>query len=709
VVLWEMLTGRPLFQAETLGDTLAAVLTREIDWSRLPSATPPNVVRVLRRCLERDPARRVRDAGDVRLELAQVEPASSQAVGPSGGVSWLTLARWIAATALVLSLVVVWVLRRPAPVAPSTPLKLTVQVSPGDALATRLGANILISPDGKTLVYGTSGSSQAEVGIRRLMVQRLDGSAPATLPGVDNAVAPFFSPDGQWIGYFAADSLMKVGLHGGAAVPVARNTVGGARGGSWARDGTIVFAPGFASGLWRVPADGGTPTPLTQLDAAREERSHRWPSFLPSGKAVLFMTQRVGEDYDNADIEAVSLADGKRTVLVRGGSFPRYAPGGWLLYTRQNTLFATRFDPDTLEVGREPARPVIDNLLTWAGDQESGDGSAEYAIADNGTLVYRTSNAAPVDTGSTFVWVDSKGQVTPAFTETFRALSLEISPDGRTIAIDGRSESGLGIWLRDLERGSVAPLTSVRGGETQSAWSPDGRSLAYGMRQSGSTRTIRIRAMVGGGAERTIPSAHLASGPTSWSRDGRTLFVDDHDETTRDDVWAIDVAGGSGARPVIRAPGAQAGTRVSPDGRWLLYFSDESGTQHVYVQPIDAERPRWQVSTDRGTQPRWSRDGRRIYYVRGAPPDVPSSAVPEAGRILAVDVSVSGEGLRFSTPREIYQGSPLMGAPERPVFDVHPDGRLLVIRRQARDEPSDRTHAVVALGWAASLGTGAAQ
>ena len=208
--------------------------------------------------------------------------------------------------------------------------------------------------------------------------------------------------------------------------------------------------------------------------------------------------------------------------------------------------------------------------------------------------------------------------------------------------------------------------------------------------------------MVGSDPERTLPSANVVSGPTSWSPDGGTLYVDDRGNGSLD-VWAVDVSGQSRPRHVLRSRGADAGARVSPDGRWLLYFSEESGGQHVYVQPVGAERPRWQVSTDRGAQPRWSRDGRRIYYVRSAAANQPSAAALERSRILAVDVTEAAGALHFGSPRVAYEGSPLLSAPERPVYDVHPDGRLLVIRREPQDLPTDTSHVVVAIDWASTL------
>jgi serine/threonine-protein kinase len=700
VILWEMLTGRQLFVGETISDTLAAVLTTTPDLDALPAATPPSVRRVVDRCLQRDPTHRIRDAGDVRLELDVSEAQAVTRDTPEGSPrrAWLG---WAAAAALAVTLAIVWTGAESAADAPPSgrPLQFTVELSPDRALATRLGSNVLFTPDGRTLVFAAAGPAGGDA-FRQLMVNRLDGAPPTAIPGVEIAFSPFVSPDGRWIGYFTSDTLLKVGLQGGAAIPIARGVNIDSRGATWGKDGTIVYAPTIVGGLWRVPASGGDPAPLTRLNDALDERSHRWPSFLPCGCAVLFMTQRLGEDYDDADIEAVSLSDGRRTVLVRGGAYPRYAPGGRLLFVRQHTLYSVPFDADRLEVGKAPPTPVVEGILASTGDQESGDGSAEYDVSATGSLVFRAATATPAAAGTEFVWVDARGGgVTPAFKEAFRASSLEISPDGQTVAIDGRSETRMGIWLRDLERGTVAPLSSPRGGESQSAWSADGKWLAFGIRGERGSRAIAIRSMTGREPERVV---ELAAAPTSWSADGRTLYADVRGSGTLADIHAIDVTGASASQPVVRSNEVDAAAKLSPDGQWLLYFSNRSGTQQVYVQPAGSDRPVWQVSTDRGSQPRWSRDGRTIYYVRTAPPNVPGAAA-EGGRILAVDVTRSGEGLRFGAPRTIHEGSSLLGAPERPVYDVHPDGRLLLIRREALAAPKDGSHVVVALDWAASL------
>jgi serine/threonine-protein kinase len=700
VVLFETISGRRPFEGATISDTIAAVLRADIDWSALPGATPPGVRRLLRRCLERDASRRLRDAGDARLEIEEIGETDE----PRQATPRLRRERAVAWALALLAgtlAIAVWATGGAAgDAAPAVPLHVDIQLSAREPLATRLGSNLALSPDGRTLLFlttdqsqpGPSSSQAGSRGITRLHVRNLDRPGAVQLAGIADARAPFFSPDGQWVGFFSAKGLMKVGIAGGAPELITAQVLDRGRGASWGAGDQIVYSPGFSHSLWRVSASGGTPAPLTSLDASPDERSHRWPSFLPGGRAVLFMVQRVGADWDDADIEAVSLADGRRKVLVRGGAYPRYVAGGWLAFVRHGVLYALPLDADRLEVGEGPARPVLHNVMAWTGDQETGDGSAEFAVADNGTFVYRRAQEGEQIEGTPFFWVDRTGRETPAFRERFRALGPEISPDGRYVAIDGRSAAGLGVWIRELDRGAVVPLSVEGAGETQPIWSPDGRQLAYAVRASGAPRVMRIRAPGGSEAERTLPSTLIAAAPSSWLPDGRIL-VTDYSGRTRGDVYVVDADGAGAPEVVVRSPGEDAGARVSPNGKWLLYFSDESGTHHVYARPAAAAGPRVRVSTERGTQPRWSRDGTRVYFVQGSPTrDATVTLAPGDALLMEVPVSEVDGTLRLGAARVVYQGAGLIGTPGRAVYDVHPDGRLLVIRRELSGGPEDTSH-----------------
>ncbi len=697
-VLFEMLTGTQPFTGETVSDTLAAVLKTEPDGSLLPEETPPPLRRLLRRCLVKDPKERLRDIGEARILLGERQPdpeigSEAAAIRPSTALGKTEALRrllpWLLAAILAAALAGTWLFRSAAGPQPLPGLvRLKVELSRGGDLPGNvgLGAATLVSPDGRVLAFIAQ-----EGATRRLFVRRLDRSGTVALSGTEGARAPFFSPDGRWIAFFSSEGLMKVGTEGGAPQRITeiRNAQG--RGGTWSEEGVIVYAPGFDTGLLRIQAAGGKPEPLTRLTPGSDERSHRWPSFLPGGQAVLFMTQRTGQDYDDADVEVVSLGTGARKVVLHGGSYPRFAPGGWLLFARENVLFAAPFDLAGLEV-TGPARPVIPGVLASTGDQESADGSAQYDLSASGILLYREAGIADRSRESTLVWVDREGRESPAFQEAMRVLTLEISPDGTRVAMEARTDRGVGVWIRDLQRGASAPLATDGDGSTQPVWSPDGRRLARCWRPRGGQRTIRIQAVDGAGPERDIPPILATSIPQSWSPDGKTLLVVDYSAANSEDIWALPLEGGGKPTALVESPGSDAEARFSPDGRWYVYMSDDSGTFQVYAAPFPGPGPRWQVSTSGGGQARWSRDGREIYFVS-----------PVQNHLMEVPVQESGGKLQVGVPREVYPGW-LGSHPARPVYDEHPDGkRFLLLKRQPQMADTDSSHVMMVFGWLEEL------
>ena len=688
VVLFEMLTGASLFASDTVGDTLAAVLRQDIPWARLPTDTPRGIVRLLRRCLSRDPHQRLRSAADARLELTEALADSESGVHATSGAAPTAGSRrlWIAVALLAVALAATWgrrlLISAPAPAITSVKLEL----SPKEPLGSLFGSNAALSPDGRMIAYVTETQGETHLNVRRL--DQLDA---ALLAGTDGARSPFFSPDGRWIGFQAPAGLMKIGVAGGAPVKIADIGANEGRGATWLGD-TIVFAL-VNTGLFTVPASGGAePKPLTTLDTAREERSHRWPSFLPGGKAVLFMVQHTGQSYDDGEVEVVSLADGHRTVLVRGGAFPRYAPNGSLLFVRDSVLYSLRFDPARLQV-EEPATPALDGLLGWTNDEAAGDGSAEYALSGSGDLLYRASHGPTVAAGTDFVWIDKMGRETPAFHEAIYAITLEVAPDGKKVAIEGRSARGLGIFIKDLERGTLAPLTTDGAGESYPAWSSDSRRLAYAPRASG-IRRLNIHTFDGTEPERELPGPNENSvDPTAWFPDGRSIVVGLFAPDTLNDIAVMRLDGGQG-RMLVQSPRNEEFGHVSPDGRWLAYEGEEKGLRQVFLTSALVSGPHYQVSTVGGRSIRWSHDGKLLYFVE-------NRFQAQVEPLMALSVDLSGSVPRLGAPHELFrpfQSSARMG------YDVHPDGRLLFIKRPEQDAASiDTRDVILVTGWAAEL------
>ena len=693
-VLYEMLAGRQAFGGETISDTLAGVLRAEPDWEALPADTPKALGRVLRRCLIKDPKLRLRDIGEARIALRESsegrpEEGPIPAVVPSS--RRMALVPWLLAILLGVALVATWALRRvEAPTAMPELVQLKVELSKGGALPGNvgLGATAVISPDGRTLAF-----IAGEERNRKLYVRRLDRADSVALSGTEGARAPFFSPDGRWIAFFSSQGLMKVGTEGGAPIRIADLKSDQGRGGCWDEDDVIVFASGFDTGLSKAQATRGKAESVTTLAAGSDERSHRWPSPLPGGKAVLFMTQRTGQDYDDADIEVAELATGRRKVVLHGGSYPRYAPGGELLFVRENVLFAAPFDAQKLEV-TGPARRVLEGVQASTGDQESGDGSAQYSISATGTLVYRESEIQSRVSDTQFVWVDRAGKETPAFKEPMRVGIFKISPDGTKVAMEARTEKGVGIWIRDLQRGVTSPLGTDGDNSVAPVWSPDGLRLLRSWRPRGGERSLRIGSVDGAGSEVEIPSPKTAQGPMGWSPDGKTLLVNYFNDRTAEDFGILPLQEGGKYQSLVATPGYDGGAQFSPDGRWIAYYSDGSGSREIYVIPFPGPGPRLQVSTSGGGQVRWSPDGREIYFV---------DSDDRGAHLMAVSVQESGATLHIGSPRVYYEGW-LGSHPARPVYDAHPDGkRLLAIKREPQVAGGDTSHVVLVFGWLAEL------
>ena len=420
-VLYEMLAGRRVFSGDTVSDAIAAVIEREPSWNALPSQTPPSIRRLLERCLEKDPRRRLRDAGDARIEI---EDTLTRPVSQAEGIQVAAPPRHVRAswTALVSVLAVItsaallgwWSASRRTEPGPRPLVRLNVDLGHDVVLGSTVGADAILSPDGQRLVFVSQG---------RLFSRRLDQTGATELEGSEGAFAPFFKPDGQWIGFFAKDKLKKVSVEGGNAVTVCDAPAG--RGGGWGEDDYIIATLSASSGLSRVPSAGGTPEPLTTL--ASGEFTHRWPQVLPGGKVVLFTAHTTASGFDGAGIEALSLTDGRRQTLHRKGTFGRYVAGlhgmGYLTYISRGTLYAVPFDTYRMEVGGKPS-PILEQV-----SYNPAFGFAQLDFSRNGTLVYRNS------TGVTVRWLEASGNTQPLLAKPGDYAWITLSTDGNRLAV----------------------------------------------------------------------------------------------------------------------------------------------------------------------------------------------------------------------------------------------------------------------------------
>jgi len=676
VVFWEMLTGEQLFAGGTVSDILALVLTREPDWLRLPARTPPAARRLLQRCLARDRRERLRDIGDALLELREApEPGTVAADStPRSAAVWLP---WLVAVfAAAFGLWALWSRSSPAPVSVAEG-HFTIELPPEAPLVTldlpsESGGPLAVSPDGRHVVYVAPQGSGT-----RLFARALNDPTPRALPGTEGARFPFFSPDGQWVGFFADGKLKKTPLAGGTPTTLAEAPDG--RGGSWDEAGEILFAPRDGSGLALVPDAGGTPRVATRLDFAAGDDSHRWPQLLPGGRRALLTV--VAWSRETSEIVVVDLSTGERRTVQPEAEFARYVPAGpgaatgQLVFVRAGALVAAPFDPS----GDGPAGAPVAVV--------EGVSNAQFDISASGLLAYTPASGKPVD--YSLVWVDRNGGRREINDLRRGYEDLHLSPDGRRVALtveEAGPDSAAHVWLADTGRGTLTRFT-FEGFSRDPVWAPDGASIVFGSKRGETTFGLYRQRLDGGaGAELLWASPDpIWPDPSSFTPDGTTLVFVTKGKETAEDIWTLSLDGVRVARPWLRTPANEWAGRLSPDGRWMAYNSDESGRIEVYVQPFPGPGGKWLISQEGGANPIWSRDGRSLFYRRG-------------DEMLVVDVDTSA-GFAVGKPVRLFAGRYRLTGRD---FDVSADGTRLVMMHN--DDPRTTSRLGLLLDWWSAAG-----
>jgi serine/threonine-protein kinase len=642
-VLFEMIAGKPIFQGETTSDILAAVIKEDPDLE----AIPPHLRPIIAKCLRKDPRTRWRDIGDVRLALEDGPPAAVGQLDRRSPLPWAMVGAL--AVALILAALAFWRLTRPVP---NPLIRLTAELEP--AINPLEGANVIVSADGTRLVFNSMGVD----GKRRLATRLLGDSQSSPLPGTEDvSSAAFFSPDGEWVGFFTrGGKLKKVPVQGGA--PVVICDVRDARGASWGDDGNIVLAPDSRAGLFRVSSNGGIPRPLTELKGG--DITHRWPQVLPGAKFVLF-TANKGTNWENASIEIQSLKTGQRKTLHQGGSYGRYIPTGHLVYVHQSTLFATAFNPDREELSGLPA-PILGDITNGA---LTGGAQFDFSAAPSGhgTFIYVTGNG----TQTGVYLLDSAGNRQPLHISPGFYLSPRFSPDSNRLAI-ALFSGNTGLWVVDLTRDNFLRLTSTPG-DNYAVWSPDGKHIAY---ESGQREISWIRSDGSSSPERLLRRERLTL-PYSFSLDGKRLAYSEANPDTGSDIWTLPIEGSDSDHPKVGKPEPFLRTAanellpaLSPDGRWMAYASDESGDLEVYVRPFPGPGSKWRISTAGGTRPVWSRSARELAYETFE------------GRLMMVSYSVNGDTFTLGKPR-LWSPQQISFVEAGQNMDFAPDGKHFAV------------------------------
>ncbi|MFT5233534.1 MAG: serine/threonine protein kinase/Tol biopolymer transport system component [Candidatus Krumholzibacteriia bacterium] len=690
VIIFEMLSGRQLFAGETVSDTLAGVLRAEVPWDELPLSLPASLRRVTVRGLERDIRQRLQSAGDARIELAVAAQEKSTLSHAGLLESSGRTSNKILIPAAVLLLVIGFFLS--SALAPKQAPKFPVGTSfdldlcAEGELFNSLGPAALLTPDGKTIVFlEQSGSG------RQLMIRRLNEVDAKPLPGTQGATMHFMSPDGEWVGFVAGTKMRKVFLGGGTALDICSIDALTSRGATWGINGKIVYCGATQSGLKIVDAEGGVPEVLTTLDMEKFERSHRWPHFTADGTRVLFNTQFNNQDYQDGNIEAIDLTTKERTLVHRGGAFPRMSGDDHLLYVRDRTIYAVKVDSDLKSLGTPFS--VLEDVSAKTGDETADNGAALFHLSQSGDLLVTRGHGQ--DFQGNLVMIDFSGKRTDLGLPTGHYVHPRVSRDGKSLAFvsvtNGREE----ILLMDLETLFVSRLKSSEGYIAPSVWSPDGKYLYFA--EGGTSLRGISRILVGNRSESEVVSReNFDQIAQDISADGRWLVTSKYSGETSWDLFKYDMI----AHPevplllenfekIVGTESMDAFAAISADQRWLVYNRREAGKLEIYVCEFDNPANKWLVSTGFGSFPVWNDTSDTIYYSSGK-------------TIMSVALNPHEGGLRPDPPKVLVETGLLM-RPNVVTYSKVPGQDAFVILLDTKsDDEKIAGEVMLRLDWRAS-------
>jgi serine/threonine-protein kinase len=669
-VLYEMATGKKAFSGASQASLISSIMTAEPpSISTAQPMSPPALDRVVKTCLAKDPEDRWQSAADVGRELKWVAEGSAAGVAAPRVLSSRRRMRELVAWLIVVAAVAALILSRRNTAGPgasaNAPVRLDLELPAGERPLTAsefAGTTLTVASDGSGLVYVARQGASWELRYRNLQTGETT-SIPGTLGGLD----PFFSPDGRWVGFTSDWVLRKVAVSGGTPVEVSEASRG--RGGFWTGDGAIYFVPNLYGGIARVSQDGGPVTTVTELDKTDGEKTHRWPILLPGGKALVYAAL-TGRSWDQAQIVLKRLDTGERRVLIRGGTSPRYAPSGHLVYARGTSLYAVPFDLARLAVTGQSVEVARD---TYVGQS----GSSDAAFTTSGMLLYILSSS--VQSHRLLTRVDRQGVGGPLSDRREEFTYPRVSPDGSRILVEFNSS----LTIFDVQRRTFTPLTSgprsYRG-----AWTPDGKRVVFASEMRGPWN-VYAKAADGSAPETALwPNPVIFQIPLDVSSDGKSVLVQVGNKTL--DVFDTSAEGKAQSRTLI-ATEAPSSANFSPDGRWVVYAGGKVGQPEVFVVPASGGEGKWQISSAGGMTPRWSPSGKEIFYLEGE-------------RLMVVAVKTEPK-FEPGVPQELFS------KPDLQYFDVFPDGDHFLIV-EAPETPSRRSLGVV-VNWFSVLSSASVQ
>jgi serine/threonine-protein kinase len=688
-ILYECLTGKRTFQGETITEIVAAILKEEPDWKAIPAVAPWRIKDLLHRCLQKDPKQRLRDIGDARLEIEAPAAIPSETVPASRRFSFPWLAAVAAAMLLagiLLGRFAIGPSKSAAPI--SAPVVTsTIKVEPGYwltgirsslSLERPCRTAMAISSDGRFVVYSAIEENPRPQAKSQLYLRKLDQSDAKPIPGTEGGISPFLSPDNRWVGFWADGKLKKIPVEGGVATTLCDALV--LFGASWSRDNSIVFTDGSLGGLSMVSAYGGIPEILTTPDPKREEVSHRLPSWLPSGKAVVFTVMRSGLDYQPW-LALLRMDTREWHVLLQDAADAKYIPTGHLVFLRQGTLMAVAFDLTKLEVIGQPVALTENVMQVFYPNVFYNSGAGQFGISDTGTLIYAAGGIVPDEKGS-LVWVGQRGEEQPVTDQVFPLFGPRLSPDGQRIAYGtvGREDQ---VWVYDLSRGTNSRLTG-EGRSIHPIWAPDGKRLLFGWNKS-LAPNLFWQPYDGSSPMERLTTSEFEQLPSSWSSDGKTVaLVETHPPDNKFAIAMLDISTGR-VTLFLNSPFNEMYPEFSPDGCWIAYASDESGREEVYVRAFPAPGMKQQVSSEGGIEPLWARNGKQLFY-------------RWRSQVWAVDVRTDG-GFAASKPRLLFSNAEYdMGFPIRS-YDLSLNSQRFLMVKPEQRKPTPVTEMVLVQNW----------
>ena len=682
-LLYEMATGKPAFSGASRASLIAAILTTEPPpISQLQPLTPPALERVVKKCLAKDPDERWQSAADLASELqwiasgsqsgaqseASATPAATAKSGNRSHLPWL-----VAALALALAVATVAATRlyfRPAPASVprarwflEPPEKWTIHAA-GDQ-----GAPVVLSPDGLRLAFGAVDAN----GKQQIWVRPLDGLQSTPVPGTEGGYFPFWSPDGGSLGFFSNRQLKRVSLDSGRVAPLCDVHLG--RGGSWSQPGIIVFSPDTNGPLYQIPASGGTPAAITQVDASLHD-AHRWPQFLPDGQHFLYLAIGHNDLSHVHDGVYVGSLDGKTSKLLLHSQSNAIYASGRLLFLNESTLMAQPFDLSRLELTGEPA------VVQEGVDADLGTWMSIFAASQNGVLAFTPTNP---DSGNRLTWFSREGKPLGMVGDLGRYESLSISPDGQQ-AVVGHSQPHHQIWIYDLHRNTKSQFTLGDAVNVNPIWSPDGKEIMFTSDRNGHPDIFR-KSVSGAGDERVLLQSPGNKYPIAWSPDGKfLLFI--LASAGKNSLWVVGTSGQDAPRLLLQDPFYLADGSFSPDGHWITYSSREQGGNNTFVIPFPGAGKKYQITfSGSSLYPTWRKDGGAIIYV------------DDQGNMAETAVSFRDSELSVGTTRTLFRGNPEDLPNAGRAYDVAPDGRFLINTHSQENQ----TQIVVVSNWESGL------